>query len=480
MLNIMKKSFAVLLVIAMVVSLGACGKKGGTSGTNSTNGTNGTNGTSSTNKPVNPEETINTNNSEVVGEVNTETIVLDDYDLDSAAVLAKMPKELKKTKITFLNWYDPMKREEKAVIEEFEKKTGIDVEIIVKTYGPTYNASLAQLVATGDSPDVLRMLAPRPEHIKYLQPMSVTGFDFSSKAWDKEAEAAYSVNGKAYATNLRYSPFFLPAIMFYNTKTMEEYEFDDPYELWKKGEWTWDKLVEICGEWVKSNPEFEGMAMLPYGDLPAMSAGIDWCKYDGKKYSVDLTDANMLEKWQFALENKKAKIFTEGQAGFDQTNQTILFTVMDATAVQTSSEYYSKTRRRGNLKCVPIPSWGKDKTYYVPLIENLAFGIPVDAKNPKAVPYFLAYYLDFSNYDTEGTKFFYSEQAREVYVNLMKMTNRSFNNSQHLLNATGGYSNVGIYRKVDPAQLTIWLQEREYIINDTVALLNADLAQVKK
>lgn len=477
MLNIMKKSFAILLVIAMVVSLGACGKNGDKGGTSS-NGNNG--GTSSTGKPVDPEDTLDTGNSEVVGSVNTETIVLDSYDIDSAALIAKMPKELKKTKIKFLNWYDPMQREEKVVIEEFEKKTGIDVEIIVKQYGPEYNGSLAQLVATGDSPDVLRMLAPRPSHIRYLQPMSVTGFDFSSKAWDKEAEAAYSVNGKAYATNLRYSPFFLPAVMFYNTKTMEEYEFEDPYELFKKGEWTWDKLVEICGEWVKSNPDFEGLSMLPKGDLPAMSAGIDWCKYDGKQYSVDLTDANMLEKWQFTLENKKAKIFTEDQSKFDNSNQTTLFAVMDATALQSSSEYYRKTRKRGNLKCVPIPSWGKDKTYYVPLIENLAFGIPVDAKNPKAVPYFLAYYLDFSNYDTEGTKFFYSEQAREVYINLMKMTNRSFNNSQFLLNAEGGYHNVNIYRNVDPAQLTIWLQEREYIINDTVALLNADLAQVQK
>ncbi|MBO5725746.1 MAG: extracellular solute-binding protein [Clostridia bacterium] len=449
MFNFIKKSFAILLVIAMVFSLGACKDK---------------------------DKDKNKDNNKV----NNESITLSEYDLDSDAVLASMPAELKGTTVKFLNWYDPMQREEKAVIEAFESKSGIDVEIIVKTYGPEYNASLASFVATGDSPDVIRMLAPYAASLKSLQPIDVTEFDFSDKAWDKEAQAAYTVDGKTYGVNLRYSPFFLPAIMFYNKATMEEYGYDDPYELWKKGEWTWEKLTEMCEDFVKTQPDYHGMAMLPYGDLPAMSAGIDWMKYDGKAYTVDLTDADMLSKWQFSLENKKARVFTEDQAGFDTANQKILFAVMDATAVQTSSQYYSKTRRRGQLAGVAIPSWGKDSDYYIPLIENLAFGVPIDAKNPKAVPYFLAYYLDFSNYDTEGTNFFFSEQVKELYMDLLARPNRIFNTSQHLMSSQGGWSNVGAYRNVDPAQLTIWLQEREYIINDVVAQLNADLTKLQK
>ncbi len=447
MFNFIKKSFAVLLVLAMVFSFAACDKGDGNKG-------DGNKGASS--------------------------IQLDEYDLDSDALLASMPEELKGTTIKFLNWYDPMQREEKAVIEDFEEKTGIDVQIIVKNYGAEYNSALASYIATGDSPDVIRMKAPTPANLKSLQPISTTGFDFSDKAWDKETEARYSVDGTCYGVNLKYSPFFLPAIIFYNTDTMEEYGYDDPYELWKKGEWTWDKMVEMCEEWVKTDPEYTGFAMLPYGDLPAMTAGLDWMKYDGKQYSVDLTDAKILEKWQFSLENKKSRVFTEAQDKFDTANQKTLFAAMDATAVQTSSGYYSKTRRRGQLAGVPAPTFGSKDDYYVPLIEDLAFGVPIDAPNPKAVPYFLAYYLDFSNYDTTGTNFFFSEQVKEMYMDLMTMPKRSFNNSCHLMGSTGGYSNVSIYRNVDPAQLTIWLQEREYIINDAVTQLNSALTKLEK
>ena len=129
---------------------------------------------------------------------------------------------------------------------------------------------------------------------------------------------------------------------------------------------------------------------------------------------------------------------------------------------------------------VPAPTWGSKADYSVPLIEDLAFGVPIDAPNPKAVPYFLAYYLDFSNYDTEGTNLFFSEQIKEMYMDLLAVEKRSFNTSQHLMASQGGYNNVGIYRNVDPAQLTIWLQEREYIINDTVAQLNDALTKLEK
>ena len=447
MFNLLKKSFALLLVVAMLFTLGACKDK---------------------------------NDDKKKGTGGGQTVQLDQYDLDSEAIINSMPAELKGTKIKFLNWYDPMQREEKAVIEAFEQKTGCDVEIIVKTYGPEYNAALASFVATGDSPDVIRMKAPTIANLKSLQPISATGFDFSDKAWAKNTETRYTVDGVTYGVNLRYSPFFLPAVLFYNKDTMEEYDFDDPYELWKNDKWTWDKLVEMCEEFVKVKPEYTGLAMLPYGDLPAMTAGLDWMKYDGKQYSVDLADAKILEKWQFSLENKKARVFTESQDGFDTANQKTLFAVMDATAVQTSSQYYSKTRRRGQLMGVPAPTWGSKADYSVPLIEDLAFGVPIDAPNPKAVPYFLAYYLDFSNYDTEGTNFFFSEQIKEMYMDLLTVEKRSFNSSQHLMGSQGGYNNVGVYRNVDPAQLTIWLQEREYIINDTVAQLNDALTKLEK
>ena len=446
MFSLVKKSIVALLCLAMVFSLVACDNSG-----EENNGGNGNSG----------------------GSVN-----LSEYDLDSEAVLNSMPEDLKGTTIKFLNWYDPMQREEGAVIKAFEQKSGCEVEIIIKQYGSEYNEALASSVALGDAPDVIRMKAPLIANLKALQPISNTGFDFSDKAWDKGTQETYSVNGVQYGVNLKYSPFFLPTLMFYNTKTIEEYGIEDPYELWKEDKWTWDKLDEICSEWVKMSEENMGVAVLPYGDAPAMTKGVDWVTYDGSKYTVDLTNKDILDAWTYTLENKKNRIFCEPQDGFDKATPTTLFAAMDATAIQSSSQYYSKTRRRGDLGVVPYPTWTTKDEYYVPMMEDLAYGVPIGAKNAKAVPYFLAYYLDFSNYDTTGTNFFFSEQAKECYMDLMSMPNRFLNTSSYIMSSEGGYNNVMIFRTVDPAQLTPHLQEREYIINDQITQVNDALSKL--
>ncbi len=450
MFNLVKKSMAVLLCLAMVFALTACNN-------------NGKEGAASNNKGT--------------GEAFKGNVNITEYDFDSEAFLKSMPDNLKGTTIKFLNWYDPMQREEGAVIKAFEQKTGCKVEVIVKAYGDEYNESLASFVATGNSPDVIRMKEPSVAMLKSLQPIKNTGYDFSAKGWDEDAKNNYSVNGVQYGANLKFSPFFLPAMVFYNTKVFKELGLEDPYTLWKNDQWTWDKLTQMCTDWVGLKDGNTGLAMLPLGDVPAMTKGIDWAKYDGKQYTVNLADKSMIDAWTYTLENKKNRVFCESQDGFDKAEPTTLFAAMDATAVQTSSQYYSKTRKRGNLGVVPYPTWTNKADYYVPMIEDLAFGVPMGAKNAKAVPYFLAYYLDFSNYNTDGTNFFFSEQAKECYIDLLCMPKR-FAKTSFAYAAEGGYNGVMIFRNVDPAQLVPHLQEREYIINDKVAQTNAALKKL--
>lgn len=114
------------------------------------------------------------------------------------------------------------------------------------------------------------------------------------------------------------------------------------------------------------------------------------------------------------------------------------------------------------------------------MMENIAFCIPKGAKNAKAVPYFLAYMCNFANYNQDVGEggFFFSEQIKECYLELMTLPNRAKLHYNTVFSATGDLEDASwqMYFKVDPTQLQTWLQEREYIFQNGADLLNKDLA----
>lgn len=88
---ILKRTLALIAVLAIAVSAAAC------NGNDKGDGGSGAGGNSS-----------------------VETLNMEEYILDSDAMLATMPEELKGTTIEFLSWYDPDEHEEKDVIDAFE------------------------------------------------------------------------------------------------------------------------------------------------------------------------------------------------------------------------------------------------------------------------------------------------------------------------------------------------------------------------
>lgn len=300
MLKTGKRVLAALLGCAIAVSAVACGSKKDNSDDKSKTGANSQN---------------NLNMSE--------------YTLDSEAVLASMPAELKGTKITFLNWYDPNKREEKPVIEAFEEKTGIEVINRVVEYNK-YIDTVAGLLTVGETPDVLRMKAPTMGLLKLLQPISVTGFDFSGKAWSKATMSAYTFGDKCYGMSLVNTPYFLPAMLFYNKDTVEEMGFKNPYELYKEGKWTWDEMKNMCTEWVNQGTEYTGACLWP-DSAPATTRGnADFVKKNADGiYELTLDNQDAIDAWKFTEECVIGGLFTNLNDGFDQAKQKLLFASME-------------------------------------------------------------------------------------------------------------------------------------------------------
>lgn len=460
MLKTIKRAVSLLLVAAMAVTAAACGSKGGDK----------TGGNTDKNKTQN-------------------NLDLAEYTLDSDAVLASMPEELKGTKITFLNWYNPDDREEKTVIDEFEEKTGIEVTYRVVDYGG-YVDTVAGLLTVGETPDVLRMKSPDMGLLKLLQPISVTGYDFSDKAWSKATMDIYTFGDKCYGAALVNTPFFLPGMLFYNKNTVEEMGFENPYELYKQGKWTWDVFKQMCTEWVNQGTEYTGASLFPGAAVAITRGNADFVKKNADgNYELDLTNTEAIEAWKFTEECVVSGLLTNLNDGFDQAKQKLLFGSMDASAVQGSSSYFPKTRMRGQLEGVPHPKWADDSVeYYLPMMENIAFGVPKSAKNPKAVPYFLAYMCNFANYDqsiydkdSNPTGFFFSEQIKECYMSLLTLPNRGYMESKTCFSFNNQMSDFGwqMYFKVDPSQINTFLQEHEYVFKDSTDLYNAETAKLK-
>ena len=413
-------------------------------------------------------------------------VVLEDLAIDSDAVVASMPAELKNTKLVFLNWYNPKENLEKPVIAEFEKKTGIDIVCRVTDYG-TYIQEVAKMLATNEQLDVMRMKQPDLAALKLLQPLSVTEYDFSDKAWDKYTMGLYSVGEKQYGAALRYTPYFLPTMIFYNKDVITDMGFEDPYELWKQGKWTWSKLREMCNTWVTENgAEYTGCSIWNGGTVSTAGAELMKLTDDGITYDLDLTNQLGIDCYKFMEEGKQMGLFTNVNDGFDSAKPKLLFAMHDASTVQISSEYFNKLKLRKQLMTVAMPKWDGTEgfdDYYVPMMENIAFGIPKTAKNPKAVPYFLAYVCNMANYNTgvgEGG-FFFNEQTKEAYMELMSFEKRNFKITGTIASYDGTIKSFdwSIFMGVDPTQINSWLQEREYIIRASMELYNQDRLALK-
>ncbi len=455
MIKLIKRGFALMLVLAMCLTAAACNKggAGGTSGNTNTTG----------------------------------NIDLSEYTLDSDALLATMPEELKGTKLELVIWYDTDEHEEKAIIEQFEQKTGIEVSTRVVEYG-SYVSTLAGLLTVGETPDVARMKNPNMGVIKLMQPLSVTGFDFSDKVWDQGLMNTYTFGENVYGTCLRFTPYHLPGIIVYNKDTMEEMGFENPWELWKQGKWTWEKLEEMCTTWVNQGTEYTGACIWPFDAAANALGGASFIKYDDEGMaSLDITNENALKAWKFIEDGVLTKLYTNLNDGFDQANQKLLFGGMTASVVQgRTTDYFTKTRLRGQIEFVMHPKWeGQTEEYYSSVYEINAFGIPKGAKNPKAVPYFLAYLTNLANYDlgiydeeTCPEGFFYSQQAKDFYLDALAVEHRSSDISHgasvYYLDPEAAGLGWMLAFRVDSTQLQSWLAQNEYVFQASLDAWNAD------
>ena len=394
-------------------------------------------------------------------------------------VLASMPKSLKGSTVVMYNWNPASEYTGATVaIQEFENKTGIKVKWNTIDY-KEYFTKLAALVASGESPDVVRTRTPVSTNMLSFQPLSNTGFDFSDEAWDKRVMQDYTIGKNVYATSLKNTHIGSVTAMFYNKALIEQYSLDDPYKLWKSGKWTWNKFISMCKTF--RNDSGNNIAAAGNGwDTYATIYGLQGpLTYKNGKYTNTVSDAKFLKVMQeFGdLFNTERLIQRGLPEVFDRGE--LLFFAGGAIYGRRMNAYFASLKAAGTLYMVPMPSVDGQKTYYQGLHEYEAYAVAKGAKNAKAVPYFLRYFLDSENYDMSS--FFCNNQILEVYNWCMNQKNTVWTNGIYASAITGADAN-DTFGKIDEckgSQVKSFIDSNKAFIDKRAIILNDAVKKLK-
>ncbi len=397
-------------------------------------------------------------------------------------VLSEMPSDLRGTTITVYNW-NPITEYPgaAAVLKDFTQQTGIEVEWKAENFD-TYLSKLTSLVASGQSPDVVRLRSPLVENLLNLQPVSAAEYDFTDGVWDPWIMEQYSVDGQCYGLNLSNTNLASPAMLLYNRSLIDKYDLDDPYVLWKRGQWTYDKFVEIMRDYVAESGKDFACSYFDYSEITQMFGVPGPITFDGKEYVSLLGDSDFISATQKVADLKntdhllgvwKADEFEAGE---------LLFWCGTAVYARRQNAYFQTLKEAGSLYAVPFPKVeGQEKEYEL-FSEVEAYGIPEGAGNPRAVPYFLRYFLDRNNYDMDA--FFSSSQGLEVYDYCMGIENRLWTTLfDEQVNFYGSITEDDFSKQLDEAtgaQVSSVLDSTGPLIDQRVKHYNEQLAVMRE
>lgn len=215
---------------------------------------------------------------------NTETLSSEEADSLGDTMAQLKDEELENKTITFMaSWpINPGGNgvSKKTEVELFERKYGAEIKQIDTTYEKAMDdLATAVLGGTGVDffmPDTRNL----PKGITSGMFQSVDQYiDINDAIWQNTATAmdCYKFGGKHYmfVTNTRANYY-----VYYNTETLEANGFEDPWELYKAGEWNWDKFKEMLSEWVDVDNDqygldnwFNELALMYSAGVPAI--GVD-------------------------------------------------------------------------------------------------------------------------------------------------------------------------------------------------------------
>lgn len=248
---------------------------------------------------------------------------------------------------------------------------------------------------------------------------SIENMDLDAPWWDENANKSFSVGGNLYFTTgdiTILNKVCTPSILF-NKNMIDEYSLDNPYELVRDNEWTFDKMVEMAKEVtavnvpddIASTDNVYGMlaandtALLLYGaagetlcgknsdDYPYLSLGSERSIKIGQELLSTLSEG----EWCVFADEFEEPIWVTSFAPFLEGR--ILFRPSGFSAT-------TKARQQSDLNfgILPTPLWEKSQSDYYSYCgtgEVAGLAIPVSCEDKE----FSAYMADIYAAEAKNT-----------------------------------------------------------------------------
>ncbi|MBE6901462.1 MAG: extracellular solute-binding protein [Ruminococcaceae bacterium] len=242
MMTFSKKLIAGCLCASMLFSITACSEGGSDTDANSSNGSSSA------------AQTSATENTTAIATTDPDANASTDQEVKDMDVSTYTPSG-EAGVVKYLGYYDiTVDQKGEQQVKIFESDTyGGDIQWISASFGDGYFDKLATLIAADDSPDLLTF---EPQAFPYgvsknmYEPLDDM-LDMDDPLWAEMRDLikSYEYQGKHYYFPHRIVTWYA---LEYNRKTIADAGLEDPYDLYRAGNWTWDTwrqlMIDFCNQ----------------------------------------------------------------------------------------------------------------------------------------------------------------------------------------------------------------------------------------
>ncbi|MCI7767097.1 MAG: extracellular solute-binding protein [Oscillospiraceae bacterium] len=356
-------------------------------------------------------------------ETTTATMASEDVEAISGAAALLRDETLESKTIKFLSHWDinPVEGESLPVqLSLFQDKYDCRIEWVPTTWETRYS-DLSTHVLGGTGVDFF----PRDEECLpkgvingMFQPVD-DYIDLDSDLWAdvKVAMDKYNFNGKHYAFITGVSA---NNVVIYNKQTIEEYGFDDPWELYEAGEWNWDTFSNMLQTFVEADPDnncgldgwWSELALYRSGGEAFIEAKNGEIVVNMQSQKIEKAMNFMLDLYNRGLVMDKALYDWAEQPQFMSEGRE-LFYITGSWAIMNPPESWSTKIPPENLGIAPVPNSADAEHPWQDAVLD-GFCLTRGAQNPLGVALYAECGLAAAN--DEGAKAVYDKQCREDYL----------------------------------------------------------------
>lgn len=369
-----KKILAGIMALAMSVGFAGCGETGGS--TDDSGNAGGDAGTTA--------ETTTT------AETSPVTLASEEVEQLSGSMGKLRDVELENKTVKWLSNWDINPAEGTQVpvaLGMFKEKYGGEIKYYPVEWADRYN-QLSTYVLGGEGIDFF----PRDE--SSLPNGVVSGMfqpvdeyiDINDELWSTVSAGMdkYNFNGKHYSLVTGISA---NNVVLYNKQTIEDNGFDDPWELYEKGEWNWDTFKSMLQEFVDSDEEHYGLDGW-WSELALYrSGGVAFIEAKDGKINVNLNSPEIERAQNFMLDLYNSGCVMDlslfewvEQAQFMGEGKE-LFHITGSWAVMKTPDTWSTKIPPENLGMAPVPCAPDADAMYMDAVLD-GFCITKGAANP--------------------------------------------------------------------------------------------------